>query len=274
MSALGGFVSKMFNLGGAASTLVCGRSGGLQAIIHAFELLRRNPTQQAMVVVLADELSPLFYRLFSQTGKLAPKADLAQSLVYDSTSAGAILGEGAAAFVLEKVAEERSVRSSLAVSGYGLTSDSETSGAPQPQAFWFSQAIRQAIEEAKLTPAQIDLIYGHGSGFPCEDARELRALAQVCQRSVPFGCVLPNTGLAESASAGFSLAAAVLSLQHGEAYPLVEPANSSSAWNFIRSRPVRLALKNVLLTGSSDAGNNAALVLTQNEGGCGTRHVQ
>ena len=102
MSSLGGYVSKIFNLQGAASTLVCGNGGGLQAIIHAWELLRSNPTQQAVVVVLADELSPMFFRMFDETGSLACGTDVSRGLVYGNGLGGVVMGEGAAAFVLEK----------------------------------------------------------------------------------------------------------------------------------------------------------------------------
>lgn len=266
MSSLGGVVSKMFNLRGSASTLVCGRGGGLQAIIHAFELLRCNPTQQAIVVVVADELSPLFYRLFFDSGKLAPSNGTVDSMVYDSASRGAVMGEGAAAFVLEKSQEDNPDSSRLYLSGYGLTSDSELNGSAQANGAWLSESIRQALREAHLAPADIDMIYGHGSGSPCHDKRELRALSQVLDRTVPLSCVLPNTGLAESASAGFSLAAAAMSLQHGEAYPMAVPTHPSSDWNFVYSQPDHFDIKNILLTGSSDAGNNAALILSKHKG--------
>jgi 3-oxoacyl-[acyl-carrier-protein] synthase II len=261
MSSLGGYVSKMFSLRGAASTVVSASAGGLQAVIHAFELLRCNPTQQAMVVVLADELSPLFFRLLEESGKLACGKEIGRAMVYSSNSPGLVMGEGAAAFVMEKRSSDSG--SDLCLSGYGMTSDCESGGALQMSGARFSESILQAIHEARLNPNGIDLIYGHGSGSPCQDSREIRALAQVCKPSVPLSCVLPNTGLSESASAGFSLAAAALSLQHGEAYPIASLNGASGNWNFVQGEPVRSHFRNVLMTAGSDSGNNAALLLTK-----------
>ncbi len=262
MSSLGGYVSKMFSLRGAASTVVSATAGGLQAVIHAFELLRCNPTQQAMVVVLADELSPLFFRLLEDSGKLACGKEVGRAMVYSSTSPGLVMGEGAAAFVLEKRASG-SNESDLCLCGYGMSSDCEHGGGLQMSGVRFSESILAAIEEAGLTPNCIDLIYGHGSGSSCQDGREIRALAQVCKPSVPLSCVLPNTGLSESASAGFSLAAAALSLQHGEAYPIASLHSAGANWNFVQGEPVRSDFRNVLLTAGSDSGSNAAVVLSR-----------
>jgi 3-oxoacyl-(acyl-carrier-protein) synthase len=262
MSSLGGYVSKMFSLRGAASTVVSAAAGGLQAIIHAYELLRCNPTQQAMVVVLADELSPLFFRLLEESGRLACGKEVGRPMVYSSTSPGLVMGEGAAAFVLEKRASESS-GTGLYLSGYGMTSDCEPGGALQMSGVRFSESILQAIHEARLTSDGIDLIYGHGSGSSCQDSREIRALTQVCKPNVPLGCVLPNTGFAESASAGFSLAAAALSLQHGEAYPIASLNSAGGNWNFVRGETMHSEFRNVLLTAGSDSGSNAALVLSR-----------
>jgi 3-oxoacyl-[acyl-carrier-protein] synthase II len=263
MSSLGGYISKMFSLQGAASTLVCGGGGGLQAIAHAFELLRSNPTQQAIVVVLADELSPLFFQLFDQSGKLARGNGGLGGRVYDCNSQGFIMGEGAAAFVLEKGAGGEFQNGQLSISGYGMTCDSEPDGAAQASGVWLTESIQQALREAKLEPADIDLIYGHGNGTPGHDERELRALARVCAPIVPLSCVLPNTGFAESASAGFSLAAAAMSLRYRETYPIVSLNPASHGRRFVRDHATGLDSQHILLTSSSDGGNNTALVLSK-----------
>src|SRR5205807_653322 len=104
VSTVGGQVSQAFSLKGINSTLVDGASAGLHALVHAYEMLRQNETQDALVVVAADEVGILFYRLFDRLGALANGASpYGEALApYDPHGSGMVLGEGAAAVVLER----------------------------------------------------------------------------------------------------------------------------------------------------------------------------
>lgn len=263
MSSIGGCVSKALSLGGIASTLVGGSGSGLQTVSHAFELLRHNHEQDAVVVVVADEIAPSYFRMFDQLGVLAAEdAPLGPMLApYQSRSTGTVLGEGAVAFVLERL-DGHDAAPYAEISGYGWTADASGYYGTAPGGEWLEAAIRLAAKEAAIGPEHIDIVYGHGRGLPCHDFREARAVQRFMGRhSTPFGCVLGNTGLAECASGGFSIAAAILGMQAGEVYPIVTSSRLSNDMDFVSDQVRRRACEYTLVVGSTDNGNNAAIVL-------------
>jgi 3-oxoacyl-(acyl-carrier-protein) synthase len=266
MSSIGGHISKALTLKGISSTLVGGAGSGLHAFIHAVELLRRNEAQDAVVVVVTDEIAPLFFRMLDRLEMLsAPDCDGGESLrPYDPGASAATIGEGAVAFVLEPLANAvgRGTRVRAVVSGSGMTADAVAMHGAEPSGKWLEQAARLALKEAHLAVDRIDVVYGQGNGVPCHDRREVCALTRLLKDSVtPVTTVTGNTGLAYSASGAFNIAAAILGMECGEVYPVVPAGIMWPELNFVREHTYTGEYHNTLLLGSTENGNNAALVL-------------
>jgi 3-oxoacyl-[acyl-carrier-protein] synthase II len=261
VSTIGGRIAQSFGLKGMNSTVVDGTTSGLHALIHAFECLRQDDTLDAVVVVAADEVGALFFRLFDRLGTLSGNG----FGPYHPGAEGMVLGEGAVALVIERFssAEERGAPLLAELGGYGLTSDARGFMGAEAEGWELERAARLALEEAGVSAAEIDVVYGHGRGLPAHDAREVAAFGRLFGTSVPVGCVMGNTGVAEAASGLFSVAAAVLGMQHGEAYPVVSEHPLGAGLDFVQgsARPGRYA--RTLVAGSTEQGNNAALVLTR-----------
>src|SRR5919198_118811 len=231
MSSIGGDISTALGLKGNAATLVGGTTGGLQALIHAFEYLRQNDAVETVVVVAADEVQEFFFRLFDRLGALSGNG----FGPYAPAAAGMVLGEGAAAVVLERFgsAARRGAAIRAEVRGYGLTSDPGGLRGVGAEGGELERAARLALAEAGLRPEGGDGGYGHGRGVAVHDAREVAAFERLVGRATPVGCVMGNTGVAEAASGLFSVAAAVLGLEHGEMYPVVSDAPLDPALDFV-----------------------------------------
>ncbi len=271
VSTVGGTVSQAFNLRGVNSTIVDGITGGLQGFIHAAEVMQGNPDLDAMVVVAADEISPLLFRVFNQRGWLAATNDDEHPFLnaYRTGNQGWLLGEGGAALILERAstAKARGAKPLAILGGYGLSADAVLAPEVEPTGQWYRQAIDAALHDAAIQSANVDLVYGHGRGETQHDARELRVFEQLfANRNIPIGNVMENVGVCAASSGLLSLIAGGLSLQNGEAYPVVGslPVSNSpvsnSAVRFIDTC-AQLAIANVLVAGSTENGNNAAVVL-------------
>jgi 3-oxoacyl-[acyl-carrier-protein] synthase II len=272
MSSIGGHVSKAFGIKGLASTLVAGTTAGLQALVHGYEMLRQSDGQDALVVVAADEVGGLFYRLLDRLGLLAgPDSRTGEAPApYDPQAGGMVVGEGAAALVLERVgsARARGAQAYARVAGCGLTADATE---PDPEGGWLGRAMDLALGEAGLTAADVDVAYGHGRGLPGYDGREARAWRRLLAgRGVPVCCVLGNTGVAEAASGLYSTAAAALGLRHGEAYPVATRGALPAGLAWVTGAPRPGVYRAALLAGGTDHGTNAAVVLTWPDGEGGT----
>lgn len=268
VSTVAGHVSQAFRLRGLASTVVEGTGSGLHALIHAYELLRESDTLDAVVVVAADEVGALFYRLYERLGLLAPGEHDDVLRPYDPEAEGMVLGEGAAALVLERrtSVRARGARSRALLQGCGQTADGRGPVKLEPEGLWLEKAMRQALAEARVEVDGIDAIYGHGRGDRAHDVRELHALRRLLgQRQIPVGCVLGNTGVAEAASSLFSVAAAVLGQERGEAYPILSGGPLPRTLDFVHEGVRAGTYRRTLIVASTESGNNAAVVLGHEE---------
>ncbi len=267
VSTVGGTVSQAFNLRGVNSTLVEGMSGGLHGLVHAAEILQNNTEQDAVVLIAADEVGSLFHRVFAKRGWLA-ESDVnseAKLRAYQHDAKGWILGEGGVAFVIERAskAKARGATPLAKVSGYGLTSDANLAPAYETSSKWIEGAIQQALCRAGLQSSQIDLLYGNGRGEPHHDQRELQALQHIFGSfNTPIACVNGNLGVAGATSGLYALAAGMLSIKHGERYPLVGTAADMVNHLMPVTAYSQATHDHVLVTGSTENGNHAAVVLS------------
>ena len=96
---------------------------------------------------------------------------------YDVDRDGFVLGEGAAILVLES--EEHAAARGARVYGYaagrGMASDAHHISAPNPEGQ--AQAVREAVQDAGLTAADIVHLNAHGTSTPLGDIGELRAVS-------------------------------------------------------------------------------------------------
>ncbi len=195
MSSVGGQVSASLGIKGITSSLVGGTAAGLQALIHASELFRRNAQQDACVVLASDELAAFYFKLFDRMGRLA------------SGGNGMQLGEGSVAFTLERAAAARARGANILATlrGSGLTYGSTEISDSQ----WLARAYELAAEEAGIQLDAIDQVYGSQQSCEEHDLRELAALKTALGRDVTPDCINHLTGVAEASSSLFNLAAAI-----------------------------------------------------------------
>jgi 3-oxoacyl-[acyl-carrier-protein] synthase II len=245
MSSVGGQVSSMLGIRGITSSLVGGTAAGLQALSHAYELFRRNPTQEAVVVVASDEIAPLFFQLFDQLGVLRSGDDGAQ---------GMVLGEGAVAFVLErkKSVERRNIQPLARIGGYGMTNDAAMPRGLEPSGQWMARAMEKALHNSGTEQSDIDAVFCNQLNLPAHDQRDANSLRTVFgDRPVPVCGVNGLQGVAEAASGLFHVAAAILSMQHGIALQAGGDAPSNGSAKLHRT----------MVCASGDDGSNISMVL-------------
>lgn len=159
---------------------------------------------------------------------------------FDSNRRGVLMGEGAAAVVLERPerARQRGARAQATVRGVGLTCDAAHVTAPDSSGI--VRAIRDAHARAGVTPQDIELLLVHGTGTALNDASEGDALARVFgddARSVLVTALKSLIGHTSGASALVAVVTAIACMQQGVVPPtinvdaLIEPAQ---AFDFVR----------------------------------------
>jgi 3-oxoacyl-[acyl-carrier-protein] synthase II len=263
LSTLAGEVSRSLQLRALNSTIVDGTAAGLHALVHAFEMLRNNDSQDALVVVAADEIGAMTYGLQDRAGLLADDGE-PRIRLYESNARGMVLGEGATAMVIETLdsARARGARGYVEIAGCGLSSDSSGYRGTDPDGLWLTRAMELALDQAGAAETDVDVVYGHGRGVPAYDRREATAMARLLRNSRPWvTCVNGHAGIAEANSGALSVLAAAFGLRSGEVHPLVPGSSPQPDLKFVVDAPATGSYRHALIAGSTANGNNAALVL-------------
>lgn len=135
---------------------------------------------------------------------------------------GINLGEGAALFVLSR---EDVNGHGIQLLGCGESSDSHHMTAPEPEGTGAAAAMRMALHEAALEPADVDYVNLHGTGTPLNDSMEAKAMHNVFGKTVPSSSTKSLVGHTLGAAGAMEIGFCWLAL---------------SSWNRDNSLPVQL----------------------------------
>jgi 3-oxoacyl-[acyl-carrier-protein] synthase II len=192
----------------------------------------------------------------------------AASRPFDRGRDGFVLGEGGAIFVLEtaETARRRSAHAYAEVAGCGASSDAHNMVIPSPDPEPATAAMRQALADAGVAPAEIDYLNAHATSTPVGDIAETRVLEAVlgpAVRKVPVSSTKSMTGHCLTAAAAVEALACLIAMQRRALPPTInlEDADPDCALchvaNEARPRTVRVAVSNSFGFG----GSNTCLVL-------------
>jgi 3-oxoacyl-[acyl-carrier-protein] synthase II len=182
-----------------------------------------------------------------------------------SRSTGLNLGEGVALLVLESrsAAAARGATVLGWLLGYGLTSDAHHATAPDPQGSGARRSMGRALEQAGLTPADVDYLNAHGTGTPANDGSEPRAVdALFGADAPPMSSTKSQVGHMLGAAGAIEAVISTLALRDGVLPPTVnvDPGlelTRDIVPNLGREQPVEVVVSNSFAFG----GNNCSLVI-------------
>jgi 3-oxoacyl-[acyl-carrier-protein] synthase II len=187
---------------------------------------------------------------------------------FDKDRDGFVLSEGAGVVILEELehARKRGAPIYAEVLGVGNTADAHHITAPHPCGTGASQAMRLALKDARLDPADVQYINAHGTSTPLGDEAETKAIKLVFgehARRLAVSSTKSMIGHLLGASGGVELIATVLAIKHGVVHPTINYQTPDPACdldyvpNTAREMPVRRAISNSFGFG----GHNCTLVV-------------
>lgn len=239
-------------------------AAGLYALTHAMQLLRGGMAD-VMIVVGVDILSRVTQAGFQRMQALDPD----RCRPFDARRQGTVLGEGAAAAVLVRVPAVQTDPSMYCrIAGVGLSCDAHHPTAPQPDGRGVKHAIDQALRNAQIGAADIDLVVPHGTGTQLNDRIEADVLAQTfgdVEAAPPLLSIKSHIGHTAGASGMFSMLAAASALDRrelpgGRGCPQPDPALRVHLPDDIVELKARRPLR-ALVNTCAFGGNNVSLIL-------------
>lgn len=166
-------IARAFELHGPVETSGAACAASTMALETALGSLRDGEVEIA-IAGGADGLCGLTYGGFNSLRAISPT----RTRPFRLDREGLSLGEGAAALVLEveSHAKRRGARVLAEVAGTGTSCDAHHMTAPHPEGAGAKLAMRRALADAGVTPADVDFVNAHGTGTPHNDEAEWNAL--------------------------------------------------------------------------------------------------
>ena len=170
-------LSTLFHLRGVNFTISAACASGSHSIGLGYMMIKQG-MQEMVLCGGAQEVNMYSMATFDALGAFSKRMDNPQraSRPFDRNRDGLVPSGGGAALVLESYehAVKRGATILCEVTGYGFSSNG--GGISQPSDLGSATAMRRALEDARLTPDEIDYINAHATSTPQGDMYEAKAL--------------------------------------------------------------------------------------------------
>ncbi|MDN6508506.1 MAG: beta-ketoacyl-ACP synthase II [Tetragenococcus halophilus] len=190
------------------------------------------------------------------------------STPFDTNRSGFVMGEGAGVLLLESLehAQARGANILGEVVGYGANCDAYHMTAPNPDGSGAGKAMKLAMEEAVITPEQIDYINAHGTATPANDVSEATAIHYGLGergKDIYVSSTKSMTGHLLGAAGGIESVASLLALQHQfvPASINIEEKDPEIDLNVVQNQSIDANLEYVLSNSMGFGGHNAVLLM-------------
>ena len=264
-----GQIAIRYNCQGAALPAVTACASGSNAIGEALRVIRHGYADAVITGGAEASIVPVGIAGFVNMQALTCSEDPnAASLPFDKRRAGFLIGEGAAALVLEEYehAVARGAKIYGEVCGYGSTCDAYHITAPRPDADGGARAMKQALEEAGYTGSEKVYVNAHGTGTPLNDVGETQAIKLALGEEQAYNNTLVSstksmTGHMLGAAGAIEAIACLKVLETGIVPPTINLREPDEACdlNYVPNQAVEAEIDLALSNSLGFGGHNACL---------------
>ena len=272
-----GHISIRYGLRGPNYATVSACASSTHALNDAFMLIRLGKADAIVTGGSEAAINEPAVGGFNAMHALSERNDSPEtaSRPFDLNRDGFVMGEGAAAMILEDYehAKARGAKIYAEIVGGGMTADAYHLTAPHPEGLGACNVMKVALQDAGLTPADIDYINVHGTSTPLGDIAESKAILSVfgehaynlniSSTKSMTGHLLGGAGAIESLACLMAVCEDIIppTINHFTDDPEFDP-NLNFTFNTAQKRTVRAALSNTFGFG----GHNASVIFKKFEG--------
>jgi act minimal PKS ketosynthase (KS/KS alpha) len=257
---------------GPVALISTGCTSGLDSVGHGAQLIAEGSADVVLAGATDAPLSPITAACFDAIRATSPNNDHpeAASRPFDAHRDGFVLGEGSAVMVLETVesARARGAEIYAEIVGFAGRSNAFHMTGLKPDGREMAEAIRVALDQARLNPSDVDYINAHGSGTKQNDRHETAAFKRsLGQRAyeVPVSSIKSMIGHSLGAIGSLEVAASALALQRQVVPPTanLEHADPECDLDYVPITAREQELDVVLSVGSGFGGFQTAMLLAR-----------
>jgi 3-oxoacyl-[acyl-carrier-protein] synthase II len=262
-------VSLTFGVKGYSNTVITACAAGTQALGDALDVIRAERADVILAGGTEAGICELGLCSFAVMRALSTRNEAPEkaSRPFDAERDGFVAAEGSAVFVLESLehAQARGAPVLAELAGYGACNDAYHLVAPCPDGEGAIRTMSWALEDAGVSPEEVDYINAHGTSTPLNDASETAAIKKVFGEHayrIPISSTKSMIGHAFGAAGALESVPCVMTLRTGIIHPTINYEHPDPECdldyvpNVARQADVRTVLKNSFGFG----GQNACLV--------------
>ncbi len=269
-----GQVSILLGAYGPNFATVSACSSSAHAIGEAAEMIRRG---QADVMVAGGSEAPVVgvaVAAFNSMHALSVRNDCpaTASRPFDATRDGFVIAEGAAVLILESAewAARRGARVLARLAGYGSTADAYHITAPAVRGRGAAQAMRMAMEQARIAPQDVQYINAHGTGTDQNDKAETEAMKDVFgehARRLAISSTKSMTGHSLGAAGAMESAFCILAMRDGILPPTMHlhQPDADCDLDYIPNEARRRAVSITMSNSFGFGGHNVSLLFATSD---------
>src|SRR5690554_1712664 len=275
-SAVSGRVSYFLGWRGPCVSIDTACSSSLVALHQAIVALRHKECNVALCGGVNAIHHPRNLVVFSDAKMLSPSG---RCKTFDDSADGYGRSEGCSMIVLKRLSDAIKDGDSIIATlrGSAVNQDGESGGLTVPNGIAQEQVMRNAINNAALTAADIGYVEAHGTGTSLGDPIEVRAINSVFSQShskaqpIHIGSVKGNIGHTEAAAGIMGVVKAALQIQHGELFAHVSmntPSRHIPWEDYVvnvptNNQPWQAPIRRAMVNSFGFAGTIASVILEQ-----------
>ena len=264
-----GQVSIRFGARGPNSATCTACSASAHAIGDACEIIRRGAADVMIAGGSESAITPMGVGGFAAMRALSTRNDepARASRPFDRDRDGFVMGEGSGVVILEELefARRRGASIYAELVGYGMSADAFHITAPSEDGGGAVRVMRAALDNAGVTPDQIDYVNAHGTSTFSSDRLETLAIRTAFGAHAPklaISSTKSMTGHLLGAAGGFEAGVTVLAVRHQTAPPTINLDNPDPACDldYVPNEKREMAITHALSNSFGFGGTNGALL--------------
>jgi 3-oxoacyl-[acyl-carrier-protein] synthase II len=265
-----GIVSMRFGAKGPNYATVSACASSAHAIGDAYRAIQYGDADVMITGGSEAAVTPMSIGGFGNMTALSERNDdpATASRPFDKGRDGFVMGEGAGVVILEELehARRRGARIYGEIVGYGSTGDAyHITGQPEDHE-GLQRAMRRALQDGGLTPADIQYVNAHGTSTPLNDPNEIRAIKKVFgphATGLNVSSTKSSTGHMLGAAGAVEAIFSAMAIRHGIIPPTINLTTPDPECDLdcTANVPVKRDVHAVLSNSSGFGGHNVSIAL-------------